>query len=171
MRSLISFFFAACLLMSATLAQAASTYFVIVRHAEKAQDDPKDPTLSEAGQARAQRLAAALAHFPIQAIYVSQFRRTGLTAAPTAKQFSLTPTISAVQMPVEQSTAEFIEKLKRSERGKTVLIVGHSNTVPALVKALSGQSIRAIDEATEFDRLYFIELPEQGKMRLLELKY
>lgn len=167
----LSLVFAFLLLTSAAFSHAASTVFFIVRHAEKAQDDPKDPSLSELGQVHAQALASALAHFPIQQIYVSQFRRTGLTAAPTAKQFGLTPIVSTVQMPVEESMASFAEKIKVSERGKTVLLVGHSNTVPALVKALSGVTVRPIDEAKEFDRLYMIELPEQGKVRMLELKY
>ena len=171
MRFLVSLIFAFFLLSSAALSHAASTVFFIVRHAEKAQDDLKDPTLSELGQARAQRLAEVLAHFPVQAIYVSQFRRTSLTAAPTAKQFGLKPIIAAVQMPLEQSTAELVQKIKTTDQGKTVLIVGHSNTVPVLVKALSGVAVRAIDEPSEFDRIYMIELQEGAKARLLELKY
>lgn len=162
---------AVLLLSSANLSRAESTFVLIVRHTEKAQDDPKDPSLSAIGQARAERLASALANFPIHAIYVSQFRRTGLTAAPTAKQFGLKPLIVDVAMPIDQSTAKFVEQMKANEQGKTVLVVGHSNTVPVLVKALSGQTIRPIDEATEFDRLYLIELQDSGKVRLLELKY
>lgn len=50
--------------------------FVIVRHAEKANDDPRDPNLSEAGRARAERLAAALKNQPVRAVYATAYRRT-----------------------------------------------------------------------------------------------
>src|SRR5262245_26540171 len=74
----------------AVAASAKVTTIVIVRHAEKATDDPRDPTLSPAGQERALDLAKALDGADVSAVYVTEFKRTRLTAEPTAQHFGLT---------------------------------------------------------------------------------
>jgi hypothetical protein len=75
-------------------AQASSV--VVVRHAEKA-DTSGNSGLTAAGLARAEALQAALADFPLQAIFVSEYPRTAATAAPTADAFHLTPTVIPIQ--------------------------------------------------------------------------
>lgn len=147
------------------------TTIVVVRHAEKATDDPSDPTLSPAGQERAQALAEALDGAGISAIYVTEFRRTQLTAAPTAQKFGLTPEIrpAASQDTIAYAKA-LASRIFARNAGKSVLVVGHSNTVPAIVKALSGRTVPEIDD-TEFDRFYVVEVPKSGTPRVIAARY
>ncbi len=155
----------------ALAASSRITTIVVVRHAEKATDDPSDPTLSPAGQERAQDLAKALDGAGISAIYVTEFKRTQLTAAPTAQRFSLTPEIrpAASQDTIAYAKA-LAARILSKNAGKSVLVVGHSNTVPAIVKALSGRGVEEIAD-TEFDRLYVVEVPKSGAARVVEARY
>lgn len=169
---LLALAFAALLLFPA-ISHAASrdTVVVIVRHAEKAADDPKDPTLSETGITRSQALAKALANLPLSAAYATQYRRTQLTAQPAAQAAG----ISVQVIPVDSGNADrygsdLAARIRRQHRGQNVLVVGHSNTVPDLVKALSGVTVDEIGES-EFDRVYVVTLDGKGRARLLSLHY
>jgi broad specificity phosphatase PhoE len=126
---------------------ADGTHFVLVRHAEKASDDPKDPSLSDVGRLRAERLADALAHAPLAAAYATAYRRTQSTAAPSAARHGVAVTTYDASRPA----AEFAAELRRSHRDRTVLVVGHSNTVPALAAALCGCAVAPMRD-DEFDR-------------------
>ena len=77
-----SFVFLVSILLAFSVA-SAQPIVVIVRHAEKAANDPKDPDLSEAGRERAQTLARILKDGHITAIFTTEFKRTQETAAPT----------------------------------------------------------------------------------------
>jgi len=112
--------------------EADGVLFVLVRHAEKAKDDPKDPTLSEAGIARAKRLAASLADARVVAAYATQYRRTQLTAAPTSMLHHLDVQTYDASLPA----FEFARLLRDAHPTGTVLVVGHSNTIPALAAVL-----------------------------------
>lgn len=166
--------FACLVLLSvSSLASAASndTTIIVVRHAEKAQDDPKDPTLSAAGNARAQALVKVLADHPLSAGYATQYRRTQLTAEPALRAHDLNVQVRPVSADNAETYGEDLARLIRGKhRGQTVLVVGHSNTVPGIVSALSGVAITPIEES-EFDRIYVITLPHRGKPELLALRY
>lgn len=138
-------------------AEAPLTY-VIVRHAEKSTDDPRDPSLSEAGQARAERLAASLATAPLRAVYATEYRRTQQTGAPTAQAHGLT----IVRYDAKQAAAEFAAALRRDHREGTVLVVGHSNTAPAIAAALCACEVAPMPE-TEFDRRMLVRIDAQGQ--------
>ncbi|MEP7008728.1 MAG: phosphoglycerate mutase family protein [Acidobacteriota bacterium] len=155
----------------AAAASAQITTLVIVRHAEKATDDPRDPTLSPAGQERAQDLAKALDGAAVSAVYVTEFKRTRLTAEPTAQHFALTIETRprGDQQPDVYATDQ-VGKILKKNAGKVVLIVGHSDTVPAMVKVLTGKTVPPIEE-TEFDRLYVVEVPKTGPARLIATRY
>ena len=118
---------AAILLFTLSTA-AASPIIFVVRHAEKAADG-NDPDLSAAGQQRAEGLARILKDAEITAIFTTEFKRTQETAAPTAKEFHVSPTV----IPANQIPA-LVEKL-RGLKGNG-LVVGHGNTIPDLLKAL-----------------------------------
>ncbi|HXU32858.1 MAG TPA: phosphoglycerate mutase family protein [Thermoanaerobaculia bacterium] len=153
-------------------ASSKITTIVVVRHGEKATDDPRDPSLSPAGQERAQALANALDGAGLSAVYVTEFKRTRLTAEPTAQHFGLTiQTKPRTDMQPEAYAADLVPKVLKKHLGKVVLIVGHSDTVPAIVKALTGKTVPPIDEATEFDRLYVVEIPKSGAPRLIATRY
>lgn len=144
---------------------------VVVRHGEKAADDARDPSLSSAGAARAQVLASRLAGLPLAAAYATPFRRTQLSAAPAASAAGIEVTVRefASRNPDEDALA-LREQLLRDHRGEAVLVVGHSNTVPAIVEALSGSEAEPMPE-TEFDRLSVVRLRADGSAVLSVQRY
>lgn len=130
-------------------AATRSVTFLIVRHAEKSTDDPRDPSLSEAGRASAQRLAQVLASTPPTAIYATPYRRTRQTAQPSADAHHLTVVEYQAQLPA----ADLAKQLRDAHPGGVVLVVGHSNTVPDIVAALSGRPVPPMPE-DEYGVLY-----------------
>ena len=143
------------------------TTFVIVRHAEKATDDPRDPSLSEAGHARAQALARLLADASLNAVYATPYRRTQQTASPTAESHGISVSTYDAAIPA----AQFAKQLRATyAQGETVLVVGHSNTLPDIAATLSGQQTDAMPEV-EFDRLYRIRVTTDGKASLATERY
>jgi broad specificity phosphatase PhoE len=114
-------------LLLATYANAAPVVF-IVRHAEKASTGGKNPDLSVEGQKRADALAHVLKDSQITSVFVTEFRRTQETAAPTARAAHVSPTVIPAT-----NIGELVEKL-RALNGNA-LVVGHSNTIPDLLKA------------------------------------
>lgn len=147
-----------------TAAQVPTT-FILVRHAEKVQDGSKDPELSAEGQARALRLATLLQHTVIHAIYSTPFKRTQNTVAPLA-------TSKGVNVnPYEGAKPEEIDRMLKQHPGGTVLLVGHSNTIPAVANYLTGQnSIKNFEDA-EYGHVLIVTLVEKGKANLTWLTY
>lgn len=141
---------------------ATATTFVIVRHAEKANDDPRDPSLANEGVARAQRLADSLRHEPLTAVYATAYRRTQQTALPSAQAHGLAVTTYDAALPA----SEFAAQLRRSHPSGTVLIVGHSNTAPAIAAALCRCEVAPTDEH-DYGRRFVI----RGQGPLLEERY
>jgi phosphohistidine phosphatase SixA len=151
---------------------AADTTVVVVRHAEKATDDPKDPNLSDLGRARATSLARALADYPVTTVLVSEYKRTLQTAEPTLREHKLAAKIIPINRdPAALYGQRLAALVKGDHQGEVILLVGHSNTVPALLLALTGVQVPPIDDATEFNRLYVITLPAQGQPRVISAKY
>lgn len=153
-------------------AQDAPTVVLIVRHAEKATDDPADPNLSEAGKKRAQDLLAVAAAAEVGAIYTTQYKRTQQTAQPLAAKLGLA--LNKVEITRENMPGYAVALAKEilaKHAGKTVLIVGHSNTVPQIAEAFGVARPAEIDEAAEYDRLLIVVVPKAGKARLLQARY
>lgn len=149
---------------------APETVVIVVRHAEKSTSDPKDPDLSQAGQERAQALADVLAGARVDAIYATQFRRTQQTAAPLAAKLGLTVQSRPIDIDEPASYPTELAVHLRSLAGKTVLVVGHSNTVPDIVAALTGIKVPPIGDS-EYTRLYVVRLPAEGPARLIAARY
>jgi broad specificity phosphatase PhoE len=147
---------AALLLAAAPAAAQQKTTVILVRHAEKALEGGSDPALSEAGQARARALAAELADDSVAAVLVTRFVRTQQTAAP----LGIAPRLVAIDGGVEAHAAA-VRDAVLAHGGHKVLIVGHSNTVPALVAALGGPADLAIAD-TEYANLFTVVM-EEGK--------
>lgn len=135
------------------LAQAAPNVVYITRHGEKAAAG-KDPDLSPQGAARARMLGALLQKTGIRYIFSSDTRRTRQTAQPLAERLNITVEVYDAARP-----AAAIEKI-RSLGGPT-LLVGHSNTVPDLVKMLGGAPVAPIGD-DEYDRLYQVSIDDSG---------
>lgn len=143
-------------LSTLTATSALAQTVVIVRHAEKA-DASADPLLSEAGVARAQALAEHLKDAHPSMILTSPMQRTRLTAAPTAQIH----TINAEAVPLDGGAgphvAAIVAKVRSLPENATVLIVGHSNTVPAIARAL-GYADAADMPDCEYDRVTTLHL-------------
>ena len=134
--------------------------YVLVRHAEKDATIADDPPLTAMGEARAQRLADGLRRIPLDAIYSTAYRRTRDTAAPVAASHGL-PVLDYAAA----DAASFAQRLRREHPRGTVLVVGHSNTVPQLARALCACDVPDMDEATYGIR-YTLRFDANGKPRL-----
>ena len=148
---------------------ATTTTIVLVRHAEKVMGTIEDPPLAAEGVRRAERLARMFGEVKaangVDAVYVSDTKRSQQTAAPLASRLGVNPTVyPAADV---EGTAR---KVLREHRGGRALIVGHSNTLPALVQKLSGQSVPEIPEE-EYDDVYVVTVPSVGRSSVLRLKY
>ena len=145
------------------LAQAADATPVIfvVRHAEKATAGGNDPDLSVAGQKRAETLAHILKDSQITAVFVSEFKRTQETAAPTASAAHLEPTVVSAK-----DVAGLAAKL-RALNGNA-LVVGHGNTIPDLMKALGITTPIAIPE-DDYTEIFIVSLRDPPQ--LIRLHY
>lgn len=147
---------------SATTTDAAMN-FILVRHAEKAADGSEDPPLTDAGRARALALAQRLSPVPVIAVYTTAFQRTRQTATPTAQEHGL----PLITYDAKQAATEFAAQLRQRHAGQTVLVVGHSNTVPNIASALCGCTATPMSEA-EYDRLTTVRIDAHGQATLDE---
>jgi len=158
-----------------TLAQfpaaTGATTVIVVRHAEKSTDDPRDPSLSPAGEARAKALSNVLADAGVSEIYTTHFKRTRQTAEPLARNLG----VAITERPITaQNTgthsADLAREILARGAGKSVLVVGHSNTVPDIVEALSGRTVAPIADS-EYDHIYVLVIPAGGPARLMQLRF
>jgi len=140
----------------------------LVRHAERADTGAApamagapaaDPDLSEAGRARAASLAVALKDANITAIYATEFKRTQQTAAPIAQVLGL----SVIVVPAG-SVETLVEKLNALPGN--ALVVGHSNTVPQVAKALGVKTAVQIPDTEYSDLFVVVRAKEPVLLRL-----
>ena len=140
-------FIAVWLAFAAPLATAEPTIF-LARHAEKAEAaaDPRNPDLSTAGHARAEALGRMLRDAGVVVIFATEYARTQQTAEEVRRATGATVTIVPAK-----DTAVLVEKVKAVE-GNAV-VVGHSNTLPEIIKALGAQRAVTIGDS-EYDNLF-----------------
>ena len=148
----------------------ATTTIILVRHAEQTQGEAADPSLSEAGRRRAAELArqmvAADVVAGVDAIYATHLNRSQETAQPLA---------DALSLPISdydpEDTEQVLATILKSHKGKIILVVGHSNTVPQLIANLgASKNVPAIAHG-EFDNLYIVSIPWFGKTKTIRLRY
>lgn len=162
--------FAAVLLCLAPIAGAQPAMVVLVRHAEKASIPGPDPELSEAGLARAAALASALSDASVSSIITTQFRRTRSTAAPLAKKLGLTPITVAAGAELAAHAQATARAVRARPSGEVILVVGHSNTIPAIIRALGGPEFSDLCEG-EYDNLFILQIDSARAVRLLRTRY
>ena len=147
--------------------RAAMTTVFVVRHAEKVVDGTPDPVLSTAGVAHAGRYASLVAvpgRGPrLAAVYATEFRRTQQTAEAVARPLGLRVQLS----PADNPTA-LVTHIKRYHRGASVLVVGHSNTVPEVIRALGGRQVAPFAD-TDYGRLYVVSVGLFSRTTVTEL--
>lgn len=135
----------------------------LVRHAEKTDADD-DPELSRAGRERAATLRQVLRNAGLDYVHSSDTTRTRDTAAAVAEAFGL-----EVQLYDPRDLPGLVAKLRAS--GGRHLVVGHSNTTPALTGLLGGDPHSGIDEAAEYDRLYLVSIGADSETTSVLLRY
>lgn len=141
---------------------------ILVRHAElqgAAMATPKDVALSEAGKARAQRLAGLLKDSGVGAIYVTDFVRTNKTAEPLSQELDKKMTVLPKGDP-----GELVERLRRNHAGQTVLLVGHTDTLPGLMKAL-GHPLEIKIGTEDYGNIFVVMPKSDGAATFLRLRY
>ncbi len=148
----------------------ATTTVIFVRHAEKATLPTDDPGLSEPGKRRAAELARQLVDADVvagvDAVYSTSYRRTEETAQPVAE---------ALNLPIlaydASNTGMIIDEIVKKHKGKIILVVGHSNTVPAMIGNMgASKKVPAIDEG-EYDNIYIVSIPWFGKTKTIRMRY
>jgi phosphohistidine phosphatase SixA len=143
---------------------AAQEAIYVVRHAERA-DQSTDSPLSATGTARARHLADVLKDAGITHVFTSERLRTIDTAAPTAAAIH----VHANQMPAADTSA-LAAKISTLGAHDRALVVGHSNTVPELLRALHVAAIVTIADE-EYDNLFVVVPQQNNAPTLLRLKY
>lgn len=130
--------------------QKTSTYYLI-RHAEKDRSnlDDQDPHLNELGLQRAQKWTKTLRHIDFDAVYSTNYNRTKETVQPIAEQKQL-------EIIIYDPNNLDISNFLKTTNGKTILIVGHSNTIPTLVNKLIDQEKYDQIEDSNNSNLYII---------------
>ena len=129
-----------------------STYYLI-RHAEKDRSDPEnlDPELNQKGLGRAMHWAEILNDVPLDAVYTTDYERTSMTAAPISVKKDIT-----VQY-YDPETLDIMQ-FKADNLGKNVLVVGHSNSTPALVNKLLGEERFGPMDDADNGSLFIVQL-------------
>jgi broad specificity phosphatase PhoE len=148
----------------------ATTTIIFVRHAEKAAMPVDDPGLSEAGQRRVAELTRQLRDADvvagIDAIYSTPFRLTQETAQPIA---------DALDLPINtydpSDTEAVLERILKNHKGKIILVVAHSNTVPVLIANLGASKKVPPIQEDEYDNIYIISIPWFGKTKTIRLRF
>jgi len=148
----------------------ATTTVIFVRHAEKAAEPAGDPGLSPAGQLRVAELVRQLKDADvvagIDAVYSTPFRRTEETARPIAE---------ALELPLNHYDAEdteaIMEYIVKAHKGKIILVVGHSNTLPALIGNMGASKKVPPIADDEYDNIYIVSIPWFGKTKTIRLRY
>ncbi len=142
---------------------------IMVRHAEKAADDDRDPSLSESGLQRAEDLAAALADSPPAAILVSPYRRTRLTAEPVARAAGVEPAVVPIEGDIAQYAQDVASAIEALDASGPVLVVGHSNTIPALIGAFGAREPEIAED--DYDHLYILRRWGDARVDLIQTRY
>ena len=126
------FVFALSFLSSCTTDETTTYY--LIRHAEKDRTDKtnRNPNLNEKGLERAKKWATYFEKVHLDAVYSTNYNRTQQTAKPTANSKSLEI--------ISYNPRKMYDSIfKVNTEGKTVLVVGHSNTTPVFANKILGE--------------------------------
>jgi broad specificity phosphatase PhoE len=155
--------------LAATLGAQPSAV-ILVRHAEKAATPANDPLLTPAGTQRAADLAAALSDAHVSAIITTQLERTKATARPLADAAKITPVIVPASSDVAAHVNAVVAAVASRPAGAVVLVVGHSNTIPAIIAALGGPKMPDLCDQ-QYSGLFVLQLRANGPPSFVRGKY
>ena len=132
--------------------ELAETTIFMVRHAEKKSG--KDPELNDMGKKRALALSHLSDDYKFSAILASKYRRTIETATPLANKTGLL----IYNEIAPNHYDEIVNFIKKNHLGKTVFIVGHSNTIPGLANTFLGENRFKLIDEKDFTKLFKVTL-------------
>ena len=141
------------------------TTFILVRHAEKERDDSKDPVLSAEGNARAKRLQVLLDKTTIHAVYTTPYKRTRATIEPMAQAKGL------AILEYEPQREAAIDAMLKEYVGKTVLVSGHSNTIPEIANWLTASKQFKDFDDSDYGNLLIVSVVTKGNAQVTWLRY
>ncbi len=156
------FVFLLVIFLSCGALRAQVTIYV-VRHAEKAAG--RNPDLTSAGKKRARALSRVLRSQRLKECYATQFKRTQQTVAPSAARIG-----RKVKLYRAGGEKEFVKRLLREHQGDTVLVAGHSNTVPGILDHLGIRKPVHLSDS-DYDDLFMVQVSREGKAVLIHLHY
>ena len=146
-------------------AQQELTTFILVRHAEKADDGTRNPGLTTEGEARAEKLKNLLVEAGVTAIYTTPYKRTRSTITPLAEKLGL-----EVQE-YNPRNSDFIGEIMKNHKGGTIVVSGHSNTTPFVANHLLGHDVYEQLSEKEYGKIFMVTVSEVGKGTVNILKY
>lgn len=142
------------------------TTFVLVRHAEKATEGGKDPELKPEGVTRAESFSELFSKASVDAIYSTDFKRTLNTVTPLATAKNLSVNTYSSMKSVD------LESLLTKHVGGTIVISGHSNTIPDIANALIGEKKFKQFEDDDYGNILVISVTAVGKdAKVMWLRY
>jgi len=128
--------------------------FYLVRHAEKVEDGSEDPPLTDIGKERSIMLAAYLSNKNIEAVYATTYLRSYATAYPTAMRTGH----SVISYSSRKPADEFVDELLQKHSQDTVLVVGHSNTIPEMLNVFADEQQYQQLAADDYDDIFIVRL-------------
>ena len=137
------------------------TTFYIVRHAEKV-DNSDNPSLSRPGKERSFTLKNLLKNKGIDNIFVSNFLRTQQTAGYLARSLHITP---KKYQNTDEGNEILVRKLVSFTGNHSILIVGHTNNIPAIIDSLMGSQQHIVIAENDFDNMYIITIKNGAPTR------
>ncbi|RAR50851.1 phosphoglycerate mutase family protein [Flavobacterium lacus] len=138
------------LVFQQTITQSATTTLYFIRHAEKA-DTSENPELSAEGIKRSVRWTKLFEKKTIDILYTTLTRRAQMT-------FSTIATSKQKDMIFYDLSKFSLKETIEKHPGKTILIVGHNNTIPKQINAFLGEEIHQQIDENEFGNLYTITI-------------
>ena len=167
LRRILSVFFMSISAMAqAQLAGDVKRTFYIVRHAEK--DTGNNPAISTLGKERAADLYRKLKGKKIDLIMVTQYRRTSMTG----DSLRIYKKIDSTHYVADATGEMFSKKISTlSARYKNILVIGHSNTVPTIVRQAGVKNFMLKElPDNEYDNLFIVKT-KKGQAMLQSKKY
>jgi len=146
------------------------TVVILVRHAEKAPAPANDPVLDSTGIRRAEMLLEVVRDAKVTAVYTTPYARTRLTAEPVTKELGLTPSVVEIKGGTPVHVKAVADRVLAEQRGRVSLVVGHSNTIPLIVRALGGSAPDQLEDH-EYDNLFIVTIPPSGPVITLRARY
>ena len=102
----------------------------------------------------------------IDAIYSTPYKRTVDTVQPVADMLDLD-----INLYDPDDNEAVLAKILKEHKGKIILVVGHSNTLPSLIADLGACKLVPPIADFEYDNIYLVSIPWFGKTKTIRMRY